>query len=118
MGRDLIVPGVGVGSEFIRVYVSDSSGASASLTADYLKNGKIEDTKVIGYLDAYEPVNFGFITIQFVPPNWIVTTSASEVYNASSFSAYSGFKTLGEDLYSGAYTANNGNVVAAVLTKR
>lgn len=117
MNRDFILPGGGAGSEFISVYVSDTSGQSASLTAVHLKNGKIKDTKVIGYLSAYEPVNFGFVIIQFVPPNWIVTTSASEVYNASSFPAYTGFKTRGEELYSGAYTASNGNAVAAVLTK-
>ena len=117
MGRDFIVPSGGVGSEFVRVYISDTSGESASLTAVYLKNGKIKETKVIGYLSAYEPIGFAFLTIQFVPPNWVIKTNASEVYNASSFPAYTGFKTRGEELYSGAYTASNGNAVAAVLTK-
>lgn len=118
MSKDFIVPAGGVGSEFARVYISDTSGENASVTADYLKNGKIKDTKVIGYLSAYEPISFAFLTVQFVPPNWVIKANASEVYNASSFTAYSGFKALGEDLYSGSYTANNGNVVAAVLTKR
>lgn len=118
MNRDFIVPSGGVGSEFVRVYISDTSGESASLTAVYLKNGNVLDTKTIVYLSAYDPINFGFVTIQFVPPNWLVKVKVSEVYNVNLSTAYTGFKTLGEVLYEGNYQADNGNIVAAVLTKR
>ena len=118
VNRDFIVPSGGVGSEFVRVYISDTSGESASLTAVYLKNGNVLDTKTIVYLSAYDPINFGFVTIQFVPPNWVVKVNVSEVYNVNQFTSYTGFKTLDEDLYAGPYQIDSGNIVAAVLTKR
>ena len=118
MNRDFIVPSGGAGSEFVRIYISDTSGDYASLTAVYLKNGKILYTKLIDYLSAYNPINFAFVKIQFVPPNWIVNVNVSEIYNVNQFSEYTGFKTFGEELYKANYQVNNGNIVAAVLTKR
>lgn len=112
------VPSGGVGSEFVGIYVSDTSGDSASLTATYLKNGNVLDTKKIVYSSVFDPTDFGFVTIQYVPPNWVVKANVSEVYNATQFTSYSGFKTLGQNLYAGPYQSSNGTVVAAVLTKR
>lgn len=117
MGVAPRMPG-GYIQEFINVLVSDTSGENASLTANFFKNGKISDSKVIHYLSAYSPVNFGFLSIQFVPPNWHIKANASKVYNASSYPSYSGFKVSGDELYAGSYTANNGNVVAAILIQR
>ena len=118
MGTAPRMPG-GDTQEFISVSVSDTSGENASLTANFLKNGKISDSKVIHYLSATNPVNFGFLSIQFVAPNWRIKSNASKVYNANSYPVYSGFKARGEELYAGTYNMNDGNnIVAATLIKR